>query len=245
MGFEILDIGLLAGASAAIASGLIQGYSGFAGALIIVPVLAVLYSPIEAIAIAVVAGLAGNLVLMRNAAKSTNWRETGVVSAAIAISIPLGLLFLLSAEPAVIRRGMGVFILFAAFLLMSGWTYKGPRGIISGAVVGWVSGLIIGAFGVPSGPVFVVYFLSAPVPVPVQRANIIMTVSVLLTIMLIGLIVEGAYTQETIVRCAIIAPLYLIAAQAGKMLFLSVPATWFNKVAYVLLLASGTMALLA
>ncbi|HIC65987.1 MAG TPA: hypothetical protein EYO87_08320 [Paracoccus sp.] len=63
--------------------------------------------------------------------------------------------------------------------------------------------------------------------------------------MLIGLIVEGAYTQETIVRSAIIAPLYLIAAQAGKMLFLSVPATWFNKVAYVLLLASGTMALLA
>ena len=129
MGFEILDIGLLAGSLAAIASGLIQGYSGFAGALIIVPVLAVLFSPIEAIAISVVAGLAGNLVLMRNAAKNVNWREAGVVSFAIAISIPLGLLFLLSAEPIVIRRGMGVFILLAAFLLMSGWTYKGPRGV--------------------------------------------------------------------------------------------------------------------
>ncbi len=245
MGIEILDIGLLAGAAAAIAGGLIQGYSGFAGALIIVPVLAVLFSPIEAIAITVVAGLAGNLVLTRNAAKSTDWREAGVVSAAIAVSIPLGLLFLISAEPMVIRRGMGIFILLAAFLLMSGWTYKGSRGILSGAGVGLVSGLIIGAFGVPSGPVFVVYFLSAPVPVPVQRANIIMTVSVTLTIMMIGLIVEGVYGVETVVRSLIIAPLYIIAAHFGKLLFLSVPATWFNKVAYTLLLASGTLALLA
>ena len=245
MGFEILDIGLLAGSLAAIASGLIQGYSGFAGALVIVPVLAVLFSPIEAIAITVVAGLAGNLVLTRNAAKSVNWREAGVVSLAIAISIPLGLLFLLSAEPLVIRRGMGVFILLAAFLLMSGWTYQGTRGVISATGVGLVSGLIIGAFGVPSGPVFVVYFLSAPVPVAVQRANIIMTVSVTLTTMMIGLIVEGAYTADIVVRSLIIAPLYLIAAHFGKVLFLTVPATWFNKVAYSLLLASGIMALLA
>jgi uncharacterized membrane protein YfcA len=245
MWLENLDIGLLAGAAAAIASGLIQGYSGFAGALIIVPVLAVVFGPIEAIAITVVAGLAGNLVLTRDAAKSANWRESGVVSAAIAVSIPLGLVFLISADPMIIRRGMGVFILLAAFLLMSGWTYKGKRGLISNAGVGLVSGLIIGAFGVPSGPVFVVYFLSAPVPVPVQRANIIMTVSVTLTIMMIGLIVEGVYSAETVVRCAVIAPLYLIAAHIGKGLFRTVPATWFNKIAYSLLLASGTMALIA
>ncbi|MBT3550822.1 MAG: sulfite exporter TauE/SafE family protein [Rhodospirillaceae bacterium] len=245
MWFEILDIGLLAGSLAAIASGLIQGYSGFAGALIIVPVLAVVFSPIEAIAITVVAGLAGNIVLTRDAAKSANWREVGAVSVAIAITVPVGLLFLVSAEPTIIRRGMGVFILLAAFVLMSGWTYKGARGLISSTGVGLVSGLIIGAFGVPSGPVFVVYFLSAPVPVAVQRANIIMTVSVTLTIMMIGLIVEGVYGAETVARSAIIAPLYLIAAHFGKVLFLTVPATWFNKVAYTLLLASGAMALLA
>ena len=72
-----------------------------------------------------------------------------------------------------------------------------------------------------------------------------MTVSVTLTIMMIGLIVEEAYTADTVVRSLIIAPLYLIAAHFGKVLFLTVPATWFNKVAYSLLLASGTMALLA
>ena len=171
--------------------------------------------------------------------------NTTAVSVAIAVSVPLGLIFLISADPVIIRRGMGVFILLAAFLLMSGWTYKGVRGYSSSGIVGAVSGLIIGAFGVPSGPVFVVYFLSAPVQVQVQRANIIMTVSVTLTIMLIGLIIEGAYTVETIARCSIIAPLYLIAAQFGKMWFQAIPTTWFNKVAYTLLLAPGTTALLA
>ena len=185
------------------------------------------------------------MALTRNAAKSADWHETAIVSLAIAISIPLGLMFLVSTDPLVIRRGMGVFILLAALLLMSGWSYKGERGILSGAVVGLTSGLIIGAFGVPSGPVFVVYFLSAPVPVVEQRANIIMTVTVTLTIMMVGLIVEGAYTTHTVIRCAVIAPLYLLAAHFGKVLFHSVPSTWFNRVAYTLLLASGVMALLA
>ena len=51
MWIEVLNMSLLLGSLAALVSGLIQGYSGFAGGLIIVPVLAILFSPIEAIAI--------------------------------------------------------------------------------------------------------------------------------------------------------------------------------------------------
>jgi len=148
-----------------------------------------------------------------------------------------------SAEPDVIRLGMGIFTLLAAFLLMSGWRYRGSRGLVSGVVVGAVSGLIVGAFGVPSGPVFVVYFLSSQLPVHVQRANIVIAVTVVLTVMVIGLAVEGAYAEETLWRLIVVAPLYLVSTWAGKWLFQKLPSTWFVKVAYVLLLASGVAVL--
>ncbi len=241
---EIFDIALLIAGIVAVVSGLIQGYSGFAGALIMVPILASVMNPIDAVAIAMVAGLAGNATITAHAAKSAEWRETGSVSVAIAVSIPAGLLFLVSAEPEIIRLGMGIFTLLAAFLLMSGWQYRGTRGIASGVVVGATSGLIVGAFGVPSGPVFVVYFLSSPSPVHVQRANIVIAVTVVLTVMVIGLAIERAYTAEMLWRLIIVAPLYLVSTWAGKWLFQKLPSTWFVKVAYGLLLASGVAVLI-
>ncbi len=245
MWIEVLNTSLVLGSLAAILSGLVQGYSGFAGGLIIVPVLAILFSPIEAIAIAAIAALAGSAALVRSAAKIVDWREAGSVSIAIALAIPLGLMFLVSTDPQIIRRGMGVFILLAAFLLMSGWTYKGRRGHFAGGVTGAVSGLIMGAFGVPAGPVFVVYFLSAPVPVSVQRSNIMIVVFVALVVLLGGLIVQGAYTAETLARSVIIAPLFLFGSLTGKRLYQIAPAAWFKKAAYSLLLGSGAAALLA
>jgi uncharacterized membrane protein YfcA len=243
MAVEFMDTALLIASIVAVISGLIQGYSGFAGALIMVPILASIMNPIDAVAIAMVAGLAGNATITADAAKSAEWRETGSVSVAIAVFIPAGLLFLVSAEPDVIRLGMGIFTLLAAFLLMSGWRYRGSRGLVSGVVVGAVSGLIVGAFGVPSGPVFVVYFLSSQLPVHVQRANIVIAVTVVLTVMVIGLAVEGAYAEETLWRLIVVAPLYLVSTWAGKWLFQKLPSTWFVKVAYVLLLASGVAVL--
>ncbi len=70
---EIAELSLLLACFTALMSGMIQGYSGFGGGLIIVPILAFLFSPLEAIAIAAPAGLVGNAFLLPNAAKSANW----------------------------------------------------------------------------------------------------------------------------------------------------------------------------
>ena len=60
---EILDMSLLLGVVVALVSGMIQGYSGFGGGLVVVPILAILFSPLEAIANTALAELFGNVVL--------------------------------------------------------------------------------------------------------------------------------------------------------------------------------------
>lgn len=241
---EILTPGLAYGSVIALLSGLIQGYTGFGGGLIIVPGLAFLFGPIEAVAIAVTAGIAGNLGLLHNATRTAHWPEAWPVVIAIIVSVPIGLMFLVTADPVLIRRGMGLFVLLAAFLLMSGWTYNWGRGVFAGGAIGALSGLIFGAFGIPGGPIFVVYFLAAPHSVAVQRANIVLGVSVTVLVMLIWLIFEGIYNGPTMARCAVIAPLFLVGVMAGKRLFEVSPAAWFQRITYGLLLVSGFSALL-
>ena len=240
---EILDTTLLLGAIAALFSAMIQGYSGFGGGLVIVPILAVLFSPLEAIAMASLGAIAGNITLLPGAARTTNWREAAPVSLALALAIPLALNFLISADPALIRRGMGVFILAAAAVLMTGWTFRGRRSVFTSLATGALTGGITGGFGIPGGPFMVLYYLSAPEPPPVQRANIIVTSTVGISFLIMGLIAEGTYDQPTLWRSAVIAPLFLAGIWIGRRIFQIAPAAWFKKVTYAILITTGIMAL--
>jgi uncharacterized membrane protein YpjA len=89
----------------------------------------------------------------------------------------------------------------------------------------------------------IVYYLSAPVAPPVKRANIIVSSSVGMVFLIGGLILADAYSQETVMRAIAIAPIYLAGTWAGRNLFKIAPAAWFKNVAYMILLATGIMAL--
>ena len=75
-----------------------------------VPLLTILYTPVEGIGIAAVAGLVESSMLLPEALKHVNWRETGPVSKEISLSIPFVLTFLTAGDPILIRNGM-VFLL--------------------------------------------------------------------------------------------------------------------------------------
>ena len=77
-----------------------------------IPLLTILYTPVEGIGIgiAAMAGLVESSMLLPEALKHVNWRETGPVSIEISLSIPFVLTFLTLGYPILIRNGM-VFLL--------------------------------------------------------------------------------------------------------------------------------------
>lgn len=241
---EILEPGLLAGGLAAVLSGMVQGFSGFGGGLVIVPILALLFGPLQAIAITAIAAFAGNMTLVPGALGRANWREVGPLAIAVGVTIPAGLVFLVSADPVWVRRGMGIFVLLSAALLMSGWSYRGTRGILPSAIAGGLAGGMTGGFGIPGGPFIAVYFLSAPYEPEIQRASIILSIGSVIVFLLGGLIVAGVYTPATLARAALIVPLFIAGNRLGGLLFRRAPARWFKKAAIGILIASGASALL-
>jgi uncharacterized membrane protein YfcA len=241
---EILDMNMALGGIVALFSAMIMGYAGFGGGLIIVPILAILFSPVEAIAMVVAAAPFGNVMLLPDALKKAEWREAIPLSIGLAVAIPIGLMFLISAEPVLIRRAMGIFILVSSAILITGWTYPGKRGVFTSLTAGVLAGGVTGGVGIPGGPFMVLYYLSAPVESSVQRANIIVSRWVGISFLLVGLISQGAYTPETLWRVLILVPLYIGGTKAGQYIFKIAPATWFKKVTYGILIVMGVTMLL-
>ncbi len=234
----IMDVAL--GFTTAFLAATMTAYAGFGGGLVIVPLLAVLLGPIQGIAIAAICGVVGQAQLIPNAVRNAQWTEAGPLSAALLVTIPLGTVFLVTVDPETIRIGIGAFVLVSALVLVSNVTYRGPRGMVPSAMVGMLTGGIMGTFGVPTGPVLVIYYLASPEPAPVQRANIILGAFALTAMMLISLSARGVIGLNTLGLAILIAPGSILGAFVGRYLFKTIPTTWFKHVARWLLVAIGT-----
>lgn len=236
--FGTLNAELALAAAIAVFSGVIHGYTGFGAALFMTPLFTLLFGPVEAIAISAVIAIFGSAQLYPGAARNARWRELLPISLAIAVFTPFGIFVLFNLDPESIRRAMGGFVFLAAIILMSGWVYRGPRGFFASAVAGGLAGGISGATGV-GGPPLALYFLSAPQPVEVQRANIVIAVAVLIAILLASLLVAGGLSIETLQRAVFLTPAYVFGTWSGSRLFTIAPKEYFRRVALWLLIATG------
>ena len=239
-----LDLDLAIALLVAIAAGMAHGFTGFGGAMVAMPLYAVLFGPVEALAILVFAGVVGSAQLTVSAMRIVRWAHLIPMMAAAIIFTPLGVLSLVTVDPDLIRRAIGVLVLVGALVIGFGWTYKGPRNTVSGAAAGALAGYLTGSTGM-GGPSLAAYMLAFPDPATVQRANIVVMTAVLITVTLIGLIVAGSIHLETTVRMILLTPVYMFGAWWGGRLFHSRFQTLFRGAAIGLLVAGGIIALAA
>ncbi|MDC0196165.1 sulfite exporter TauE/SafE family protein [Gammaproteobacteria bacterium] len=238
---DVLSFNLILAAFAVFPSGIIQGYAGFGGALVAVPFLAVLFDPVTGFAMILFVVLFGQGTHFLTATKSADWNEVGPVAAASAFTMTIGILFLVASDPIFLRKCMGVIIFLITLLMASNWNYTGKRGLTSKLFTGGFSGAITGGFGVPGFPLQVMYFHSSTSTVEMKRANVLAALACGVMVAIMGLFVQNIYTQEMLIRGAIIAPTFIMGAKLGEMIFKVAPADWFQKVTYLILLITALM----
>ena len=241
---EIIDLTLLIGILLALGAATMTAYAGFGGALVMVPLFTFLVGPVQAVAIMTICSVVALLHVVPGLMKIIKWSEVVPLFIGILVSASIGSHFLVVADTGTIRLGMGIFILISAAVLILDFRYSGPRGTLPSMSVGAVTGGIMGGFGVPAGPVMVVYYLAAPEPAQVQRANIMFSVWLLLLVMLGNLLARDAIETATFLRSIFIAPASILGAMLGQFLFKQAPVTWFKKFAHWLLIAIGASLLL-
>ena len=241
-----MTFGFAMAALAGFAGAYIQGFTGFGANLVWAPVLVTVIDPVQAVAIMALVGSVNTLQIIGPAAKQADWKGIYPIILAAAVTAPLGIWALYNMEADNVRRAIGVFILVIAFILMTGWRYKGDRTGIKGRIAQFTTGSIGGwlaGFGGIGGPIPVLYFMASNDPAPIQRANNVISVSALVPMVLIVLIYRGAITSDTLIQAALLFIPAAVGTWLGAHSFTKAPPEIFRKAVLVLLVIIGVSAL--
>ena len=157
---------------AAFGSAFVRGLTGFGMAILIVPVLALALSPVDAVLLtnflSVFIGMSEIRRLLRSAEKSA-W----IIIALVAVTTPVGLYLLSITSPAIARVVIAFIALsaFVAILLPRRGALDHHPATTGG--VGILSGLMTGYAGMP-GPPVVPYYVGRDIPRETAKASMLL-----------------------------------------------------------------------
>ena len=224
----------------------IRGFTGFGSNLIWAPALVTVMDPVQAVAIMGIVGLVSTTQIALPVLKKVIWKEVYPIIIASWITVPFGIWILYDLNAKNVRQIIGIFILVIAFILISGWRYRGERTgvkgrlaqITAGGIAGWLAG--IGGIG---GPIPVLYFMASTDHPSIQRANNLITVSSLIPMVLIILIYNGAINETTLIQSAILFIPFSIGTWFGAHSFKHASPAIFKNAVLILLIVIGTLAI--
>ena len=227
-----------------LSGGVVRGYTGFGSGLVMVPILAILWGPVDAIVVVLSLGLFSTLQMAYPAFKLVNWRDAGpIVFCAVFVS-PIGTYLLLTIDPFVTKKVIAAIVLFFTIISLIGWSYKGPRGVIPSFIAGSISAIINGVAAV-GGPAFVLYLMSLPDRAEVQRANMAIITGAMGTSILTYILIGGDVPSINLYRIGILALPHIIAVWIGIKLFGVIPSDKFKDIILWLLVIIVSGILLA
>ncbi len=228
----------------ALLSGFIYGFAGFGGGLTMVPLMALVYWPTEAVIISCLLPVITGVVAWPGTLHHVQWRHVVPSLVAATLVTPIGAYFLIVGDPGPIRTFMGLVVLLFAIVLMFGWSYRGPQNAKTSLISGTVGGIMQGYLGM-AGAWFSLYFLSGSEPSRTQRANLYITMMVVSGMVIIPHIVAGTMGQDTWARgIALVLP-YGVAVWLGASLFRVTSDRSYRRVAIWLLFLIGIGATIA
>ena len=202
-----------------VASGLVRGFNGGAGAnFITAPVLALIIGPREGVPIIILLNLISNIQVMPGALPHTNWKRMLPVGVAAIIMAPAGAWLLIAIEEDLMRRIVAGTSILLSLVLLTGWRYRGPRGLPIRIGVGGLGGLVTGSVSMGGPPVFL-YLLSGAGNAASQRADFLAFGLMVQLGAIVSFAVSGLIALDLLVLSAILFVPFTLACWAGMRLF--------------------------
>jgi uncharacterized protein len=220
----------------AAAAGVIRGITGFGGAMVMTPPLALLYGPQVAVPVALLLESFAAAPMLAQTRRAVRWRVIGPILGTACAAAPLGAWVLTVADAGVLRRAIAGIVVVFGLTLLGGWRYAGPQRLATSIGLGALSGTMAGATSI-GGPPVILYLLSGPDRVEVTRANLTLFVAVTSLAGIAALWVAGVLTAATALTGLLLAPGYYAGLIAGGRLFPRFSDTRFRQFTLALLVA--------
>lgn len=240
---EIFDTSFFIALAAALGAGIIHGFAGFGVGFVLVPVLAFVFGPVEAVAISSSASVVASLPLIPGAMRRMERSEVLPVLAPLLVAVPLGAYLLMVADPLIMRKAIGGLIILSGLLMLRGYRWRGRRTPSLGVAVGVIGGAIGGSSNT-GGAIVTAYMLSAEGDSAVKRAGILVIATATSAIGFLTLVLAGAVDLETLTLALILIVPNGAGILLGAWLFGSSGEEVYRRAALALLLIIGAAALI-
>lgn len=235
---------LLAAAAIAAVAGVIRGVTGFGGAMVMSPPLALLLGPLATVPIVLLLESVAAAPMLVETRRLVRWRVVGPIIAAACVAAPLGTWLLLSADPLVMRRVIAAVVIVFSLALLRGWRYAGAQRPGTAAGVGAMAGALAGATSM-SGPPVILYLMAGPDPIAVTRANLTWFICAISLAVVAMLVLSGAAGLTALALAVAFTPGYYGGMIAGSRLFRRLDEVRFRRLTLWLMLGVSTLILLA
>jgi uncharacterized membrane protein YfcA len=228
----------------ALAAGVVRGITGFGGAMVMSPPLALLLGPRLTVPVVLLLESVVAAPMLVQTRAHVNWRIVGAILLSACVFVPVGVLVLIALEPGVIRRAIAITVIVFALVLLRGWRYTGRQRLATSLGLGAVSGGMLGATSI-GGPPVILYLLSGPDAIATTRANLTLYVTVTSLVGIIMLWLQGVFDAAAWRTSLWLAPAYYVGLVGGVRVFPRVSETRFRQLTLLLLIAVSTGILLA
>lgn len=219
-------------------AGFVRGFSGFGTALVFMPVAGQLMPPIWALTVLVVMDVFGPLPNLPRARRDGNPREVALLSVAMIMALPLGLMVLASIRPELFRYAVSTLALLVPILLLAGLRYRGPLSAPILLGTGGVSGFLGGVVGVPGPPVILLYLASTRLAAQV-RANILIYLFIFDIVLIAVLALQDRLEAVPVILGLLLALPVMLANMAGAAIFRPERERPYRAAAYVIIAAAA------
>ena len=230
---------VLAGAIASLAS-ISQAVTGFGFALVLVPLLSLVYEPKLVVLISLSLGLACKLPLL-----AQTWRQVQpariapLCLAAIAGTL-FGVRLLLLASGPALQLGIGLVVVVLASAMLPNWSRPVKRESLAMWGIGFLSGLLTGSTSM-GGPPVVLLGVNQAWEKDGFRANLLAFFMVSNVATLLSLWLAGALSVGMLRLDALLLPAVLLGVVIGNAIFKALPAEQFRRLVVLLVIASGAL----
>lgn len=221
---------------------LLHSTTGFGTGLIAMPVLSLLIGVQDATALVAFAILGTTLLMLRRDLGHIEARSAWKLVVSSLVGVPIGIFLIANAPDDVIRRVLGVLLVAYAIYNLVGARVAKVNNPIWAYCLGFMSGVLGGAYNTNSPPV-IVYATMRRWPPRIFRATLQAYFLPLALVVCIGHGVAGFWSKEILTAYLVFFPFSLVFLWFGKRISTWIPTASFYRVIYVAIILLGVLLL--
>lgn len=115
------NVGFIVANCVAGVAGFMRGYVGVGSGMLMAPVFAILFGPLETVVMVILIELVVTAQLLPSVHRLIEWRVVVPMGIAATVFMPVGTWLLITVEAELMARGTAFVVLVFALLLLAGW----------------------------------------------------------------------------------------------------------------------------